>query len=90
MKMSGCIVLSVAFLLPTAALAQSGDAAYCSALADKYRRYVGQKDAAPRAQNPMGAIDNAISDCKSSKAASSIPVLEKALQDAKVDLPPRG
>jgi hypothetical protein len=38
----------------------------------------------------MGTIDNAISDCKGGKAASAIPVLEKALQDAKVDLPPRG
>ena len=90
MMMRKCILLSVAFLLPTAALAQSGDAAYCSALADKYQHYIGQNDAAHRAQNPMAAINNAISDCNSGKAASGIPVLEKALQDAKIDLPPRG
>jgi hypothetical protein len=84
------IFLSLAFLLPTAALAQSGDAAYCSALAEKYQHYVGQNDAAHRAQNPMASINNAISDCTSGKAASAIPVLEKALQDAKVDLPPHG
>jgi hypothetical protein len=90
MTMTRCILMSVAFLLPTAALAQSGDAAYCSALANKYQHYVGQNDAAHRAQNPMASINNAISDCNSGKAASAIPVLEKALQDAKIDLPPHG
>jgi len=84
------ILLSLAFLLPTAALAQKGDAAYCSALAGKYQRYIGQDEAAHRARNPMATINNAISDCSSGKAASAIPVLEKALQDAKIELPPRG
>ena len=84
------ILLSVALLLPTAALVQSGDAAYCSALAAKYRHYIGQDEAAHRARNPSATVNNAIGDCNSGKTASAIPVLEKALQDAKIELPPRG
>ena len=77
-------------LLPAAALAQSNDATYCSALADKYQRYVGQNETRRGARNPDAAVNNAIADCTSGKAASAIPVLQKALQDAKVELPPRG
>ena len=90
MMMSRSLLSSFAFLLPTAALAQSGDAAYCASLAEKYQRYIGQDEAAHRSRNPIAAINNAISDCNSGKAASAIPVLERALRDAKIDLPPRG
>jgi hypothetical protein len=78
-------------LLPAVAWAQqpSTDAAYCSALAQKYQRYVGQNDAKRRAQNPDATMNNAIAESSAGKAAHAIPVLEKALQDAKVDLPPR-
>ena len=58
-------------------------------LAQKYQRYIGQNDAKRRAQNPDATMNNAIAECSSGKAAHAIPVLEKALQDAKVDLPPR-
>ena len=80
----------LAVLLPAVAWAQSStDASYCSALAQKYQRYIGQNDAKRRAQNPDATMNNAIAECSTGKAAHAIPVLEKALQDAKVDLPPR-
>ena len=81
----------VAVLLPVATSAQqANDATYCSALAQKYQRYVGQNTTdARRAQNPDATMNNAIAQCSSGNAANAIPVLEKALQDAKVDLPPR-
>ena len=76
-------------MLPVATWAQSNDAKYCQALADRYQRYVGQNEAKRRAQNPDATMDNAIAQCKSGNTAAAIPVLEKALQDAKVELPPR-
>ena len=86
-KTLACVAV---LLLPAVAWAQpSTDAAYCSALAQKYQRYVGQNDAKRRAQNPDATMNNAITECTTGKAAHAIPVLEKALQDAKVDLPPR-
>jgi hypothetical protein len=79
----------LAVVLPAAAWAQqSTDAAYCSALAQKYQRYVAQSTTAPRAQNPDARMNNAVAQCSSGKVAEAIPVLEKALRDAKVDLPP--
>jgi len=44
---------------------------------------------ARRAQNPDATMNNAVAQCSSGKAAEAIPVLEKALRDAKLDLPPR-
>jgi len=89
MMMSRFIALAFVLVIPAAAVAQSTDATYCAALGDKYQRYVGQNDAKRRAQNPDATINTAIAQCGSGQAASAIPVLEKALRDAKVDLPPR-
>ena len=85
------VMLAVPFviLLPIAALAQSpSDTTYCKALSAKYQRYVGDNDVKHRGMMPDASVDTAITQCQSD-AANSIPVLEKALKDAKVDLPPR-
>ena len=83
-------LVSVTVALPAVAFAQSStEATYCSALAQKYQQYVGQNDAKRRAQNPDATMSNAIAECGTGKAAHAIPVLEKALKDAKIDLPPR-
>jgi hypothetical protein len=71
------------------AWAQQGDAAYCAALGQKYERYVGDNAASHRSQQRDSKIDAAITQCGTNSAAA-IPVIEKALKDAKVDLPPRG
>ena len=78
---------SLVLSLPASTLAQSNGSAYCRALSDKYQRYVATNDGRHRAQTNAGP-DNAMSHCQSDPA-SAIPVLERALQDAKVDLPPR-
>ena len=87
MMISRPVALAFGIMVPTAVVAQSSDASYCAALAQKYQQYVGQNEAKHRAQNPDA--NNAIAQCKSGNVGSAIRILEKALQDAKVDLPPR-
>ena len=84
----GLAVLAV--LSPVAVWAQAGDAAYCQALSDKYTRYVVKIDNGSTrvTNNPDGMV--AMEQCKTGQAAQAIPVLEKKLRDARVDLPPRG
>lgn len=81
--------LALAVALPLAALAQADDVAYCKALSDKYKRYVSNDDAGRRSRTPNVTADTAMARCPTD-AAGSIPVLEKALKDALLDLPPRG
>ena len=64
------------------AFAQTSDAAYCSALSKKYREFVGTAQADANAATAM-------SQCSAGNTAAGIPVLEKALKDAKVELPAR-
>ncbi len=71
-----------------AAFGQSNDTAYCNKLSDTYKRYVGTESQHRGRAPDAASIETAISHCQSD-AANSIPVIEKALKDAKVDLPPR-
>ena len=85
-KYLACVIV----LLPGVALAQQpNDTAYCSALAQKYQRYIGQNEGKRGTRNPDASVTKAVGQCTSGQAANAIPVLEKALQDAKLDLPPR-
>lgn len=83
------VTLALALVLPfAAAQAQSTDAAYCQALTDNYRTYVqDQNEHRPAA--PNAGVNAAIAQCQAGNAAG-IPVLEKALTNAAVTLPPRG
>ena len=85
----GVAALAVALLLPVAALAQSSDAEYCSALGDKYALLLNQ---GPRHGGPSASVDAqvAIAKCKAGDTAAGIPALENALRNARIDLPPRG
>ena len=76
-------------LLPLGAVAQTSDAAYCKALTQKYATYVSNMSIGHSAGS--GTIDAsvAIAQCKDGNTASGIPVLEKKLRDARIDLPPR-
>jgi hypothetical protein len=82
-------IVALLLALPTATFAQSGDAAYCTALANKYERYVNSNDREHRQPTPPNSVSVAMSKCQSS-SAQAIPILEKALRDAKLDLPARG
>ena len=82
MKSLVTIAFCASLALPFAAVAQSSDAAYCETLSRLYAREVGS--------NPgSGDVPIAVAQCKAGNTAAGIPVLEKALKDAKVSLPPR-
>jgi hypothetical protein len=78
-------LLAAAFLL-AAGSAQADDAAYCSALVQKYERHlVGEsKNRAPASLEARQAVEQ----CKAGDS-KGIPALEKALSNAKISLPPR-
>jgi hypothetical protein len=90
-----CSMVSAAAILPAAAFAQTNtanasasDAKYCAALSHQYQKYVSSAED----RHPQGTPANvtaAMTKCQSGDAASAIPVLENALKDQKVDLPPR-
>jgi hypothetical protein len=78
-------VLAVCSLLaaPIVASAQSSDADYCRALAETYRNTV------PTTADPNAIVPAAMSKCAAGDTAAGIPVLERALREAKVNLPSR-
>jgi len=83
-----CTIAGLLLMVPLAASAQSSDAQYCTELGQLYSKYVTSKeDRRPRPPTPD--VSAAMTKCQSDPA-SSIPVLEKALTDAKVSLPKRG
>ena len=90
MKSIKWLMPAVAALLPFGASAQTTDAAYCKALSQKYETYVSNL-AVGRSAGP-GTVDAnvAIAQCKDGNTAAGIPVLERKLRDARIDLPPRG
>ena len=75
-----CLLASVAFI-PFATFAQSSDATYCQALAKLYREVSTGTTSAAAAE--------AMNQCNQGNTSAGIPVLEKALTDAKVSLPAR-
>ena len=87
------ILVLLAVLLPTVALAQSppADVAYCSRLAALYVHYIGRSEAGPYDDVRRGSLDNqvAASQCKQGRTAEAIPVLERVLRNNGFTLPPR-
>jgi hypothetical protein len=69
------------------ALAQSGDAAYCKALSEKYETYLANMmtGRSPQPDSVDGRV--ALEQCKAGNTAAAIPVLEQKLRSAKIDLP---
>lgn len=81
-------IAGIATAMPLGAFAQSAstqsaDARYCDALIEVYR------DSVAKTADPAATVPVAISKCQSGDTAAGIPVLEKALTDARVTLPPR-
>jgi hypothetical protein len=78
--------LSIA-LSPLAASSQSIDGKYCQALLIKYDTFIAKASGhSPRRGD--NAAEVAASKCREGDPAG-IPGLERALHDAKIDLPPR-
>jgi hypothetical protein len=84
------LIAGIALALPIAAFAQSNmvDANYCSALSDNYERYVLGREERRGHHDSTPLVALAMTKCQT-ETASSIAVLEKALTDAKIPLPPR-
>ena len=83
------LAVLVAASLPMTAVAQGADAAYCEALIRNYYRYVIKINS----QSPnTGSLDGnvAVEQCRAGNTAAGIPVLEKRLRGAGVELPARG
>lgn len=82
------LIPALALSLPVAASAQSSDAKYCSDLSEKYERYLNMN--ASRGGQPQSLDAKvAVQKCISGDTAYAIPILEKALKNARLDLPPR-
>jgi hypothetical protein len=71
--------------------AQMTDADYCRALTQKYEAYVSGSTSVSGA-HILNTVDGnvAVLQCETGNTASGIPVLERKLRDAKIDLPARG
>ena len=96
MQISGkVLVVAIGVALPIAASAQPGplsDQAYCSALSQKYVRYVGYGTETSRhyqRSTPL-AGQVAVTQCQRGETAAAIPVLERELTNAGIALPGRG
>jgi len=83
-----CLIAGLSLAMPLTALAQSNDAKYCAELVEKYEQYVSEGAEKGASQSPL-EVEVAKGKCRSNPA-SSIPVMEKALKNARVALPPRG
>ncbi len=81
-----------ALALSGAAIAQqsppAADVAYCQAMADLYQRYVIGSSGTGSVGTPDLTTKEAMITCGSTPA-SSIPILEQALKDNRIDLPKR-
>ena len=72
-----------AVALPLTAIAQPNDAAYCAKLGRLYR------DTALQHQDTNVRVPVAMAKCAVGDTANGIPVLEQALKNQGVTLPPR-
>jgi len=81
-------MLAAAILLPSVALANSSDVAYCDALVQKYERHLAGGSAKSRPPQGLEARE-AVERCKAGDT-SGISAIEKALENAKITLPARG
>ena len=82
MKTVTALIVSACVAFPFAASAQMTDAAYCKKLTETFRADLS------RSANAGPEVPVAMAQCDT-KPADGIPVLEKALKDAKVTLPAR-
>jgi len=82
------LILALLAALPSSALAQADDRAYCNKLGALASRYIGSAGGEGRMSpdlNVLGAID----DCNKGRTDKAIPYLEKRLRDSRITVPPR-
>ena len=81
------LIAVLATALPGAALAQDGDAAYCTTLSHHARRYISQPG--DQRSAPDLDVSIALDDCQKGRTARAIPVLERKLTNRGFTLPKR-
>ena len=84
-----CLIASVAFGLPSFASAQSPDAKYCSALADKYSGFLAATHRQRPEDQQTASARAGMEQCRAGNAAVGIPLLESGVLSAGLDLPQR-
>ena len=68
----------------------SPDRNYCAALSEKYVRYVGRSEAGPHSNRKPDVVGGvALAKCAEGDTAAAIPILERKLLDARIELPRR-
>jgi hypothetical protein len=82
------LFVGVAFALPLSASAQSPDAKYCAALADKYSGFLITNRVQPDDPQQISARAG-YDQCKAGNTAVGIPLLESNLRNVGLELPPR-
>jgi hypothetical protein len=83
-----CLIAGVAHGLPLSASAQSADARYCSALANKYAGFLAATN--QQRQDPQEISARAgMEQCQAGNAAVGIPLLESSLRNVGLELPAR-
>ena len=82
------LIAGLALATTQPSFAQSDDAKYCAELVEKYEQYASEGADKGASQSPL-EVEIAKGKCRSNPA-SSIPVMEKALKNARISLPPRG
>lgn len=83
------LIAVVVLFSPMGVVAQTNDAAYCQALSKEYQKYYVKLNGHEIKPGPIDG-NIAVDQCKAGNTAPAIPVLEKKLRDAKVNLPSRG
>ncbi len=68
----------------------SPDSRYCTALIERYYNYVANPYDPTSRRRFTATVGAAVAHCQQGDFAAGIPVLERALTDAKVALPRRG
>jgi hypothetical protein len=86
--LQACLISSVAFGLSVSASAQSVDARYCSALAEKYSGFLIANNQQPQDPQQVSARVG-IDQCKVGNTAVGIPLLESSLRNVGLDVPAR-
>ena len=89
MTMTKWFVPILGLALALGGTARADDATYCKALARDYQRYVVKTDSGHTVQRGSTDASVALAQCQSGNPAG-IPVLERELRNAKVELPSRG
>ena len=88
MTITRWIALLLGVAVSFSVTARADDVGYCKALAQAYERYVVKLDSGHTVQRGSTAASLALEQCRNGNTAG-IPVLERELRNARIELPAR-